>query len=280
MRTLERHNASIWYRVAGRGPAVVFANAWATSAEMWRLVIERMAPRFRCIGYDMRGVGRSLAGHEASFELDDHVEDLLAVCEAENVYDAHLVGHELGGRIAALAVRMHPQLAATLTISGWWGAAEVNEALGRIDRFKQAASLLLRDLGSFPVLRNVVGWSYRRVPEPERTELLDRFAEVDARGAYVTAQAASDPVARAAFNEAVGQLRLPMLLIAGAEDREAARAGLRGLYERLPDVTLATIRGAAAMPMLEYPRQFARTLADFISEHADREQLAIKEERA
>ena len=267
MPNVVTERAVLDYSAKGAGPPVVFVSGWGMTRTMWEPAVERLSKRFRCISYDARGLGRSFASEQAGFELEDHAEDLRAVCEAEDALDAHVVGHELGGRVAALAIRMHPQLAVTLTVVGWWGGARINEALGDFARFRQAASLLLRDLGSFPVLRNLVAWGYRRAPEPYRTRLFDEFAELDAHVAYSTAVAAADPATMAAFDAAVARLAIPVLLVQGGEDREAARMGLRGLFERLPHVDLATVHGSGSLPMLEHPDAFARTLAAFFAEH-------------
>lgn len=267
MPTLETDTATIYYEAHGQGTPVVFASGWGMSHTSWEPAVERLSRRFRCIVYDARGTGRSVADDTATLELDEHADDLAAVCEAEGVFDAHVVGHELGGRVAAVAVRRHPQLATTLTIVGWWGSARIHEALGDFARFRQAASLLLHDLGSFPVLRNLVAWGYRRVPEPHRTALFEEFAALDARSAYMTAMAADDPAASTAFDDAVSRLTLPVLLVQGGEDREAARVGLRSLFRRLEHVDLATIHGAGPLPMLEHPDAFARTLTQFFAEH-------------
>jgi pimeloyl-ACP methyl ester carboxylesterase len=267
MPTLRTENAELFYEKRGAGRPVVFINGWGTASECWAAAVARLAQRFTCLTYDPRGVGRSWASEGASFEPDAHVEDLAELCEAERIFDAHLIGHDLGGRVAMLAARMHPQLASTITVVSWWGASEIRQTLGEFARFRQAASLLLRDLGTFPVLRNLVAWSYRRVPEPHRTALFERFAELDARAAYLTLMGAADPAAAAAFDDAVGRLAIPALLVQGGEDREAARAGLRRLFDRLPNVDLATIHGAGSLPMLEYPDAFCRTLEQFFAEH-------------
>jgi pimeloyl-ACP methyl ester carboxylesterase len=267
MPTLRTDHAALYYEEHGDGPPVVFVNGWGLSHTVWELVVERLSARFRCIVYDGRGVGRSSADDGSTFELDEQADDLYAVCEATDAFDAHVVGHELGGRVATLAVRRHPQIASTLTVVGWWGAAHIQEAMGDFARLRKAASLLLHDLGSYPVVRNLVAWSYRRVPEPRRTRLFEEFAALDAQTAYLTAAAVDDPANAASFEDAVVRLRVPVLLVQGGEDREAARLGLRGMFKRLEHVDLATIHGSGPLPMLEYPDPFARTLAQFIVEH-------------
>lgn len=270
MPLIETSTGTLSWEQHGDGPPVVFVSGWAMSRTCWALVVERLSKRFRCITYDPRGIGRSLLYPSATCELDDHAEDLMSVCEAAGAFDAHVVGHELGGRVAAIAVRQHPQIAQTVTIVGWWGAARIEEAAGELAKIRQAASLLLQDLGSFPVLRNLVAWSYRRAPEPYRTRLFDEYSQMDARVAYTTAAAASDPAAAVAFDDAVARLAMPVLLVQGGDDREAAREGLRALFRRLEHVDLATIHGSGPLPMLEHPQAFARTLSQFILEHGAR----------
>lgn len=267
---IETDSGTLSLEERGDGPPVVFVSGWAMSRTCWGPVVERLSKRYRCITYDPRGCGRSLVRPTVSFELEDHADDLLAVCNATDALDAHIVGHELGGRVAAVAVRMHPQIAQTVTLVGWWGAARIEEAMGEVAKFRQAASLLLQDLGSFPVFRNLVAWSYRRVPEPHRTKLFDEFSQLDARVAYSTAVAASDPAAAVTFDEAVARLAMPVLLVQGGDDREAAREGLRGMFRRLEHVDLATIHGSGPLPMLEHPDAFARTLGQFFGEHGSR----------
>lgn len=237
----------------------------------WQPTVEILSRRFRCITYDARGLGLSYASDMASFDPQDHANDLKEICQAEGIFDAHLVGHELGGRVASLVARQYPQLCGTLTLVGWWGMAHLDEVVGDFTRFKQAASLLLRDLGSFPVLRNLVAWGYRRAPEPYRTRLFDEFSAIDAKAAYLTAQAASEPAAVAEFEDAVGRIGIPVLLVQGSEDRDAARKGLRALFERLAHVDLATVHGAGSLPMLEHPKPFARTLAQFFNEYGPKD---------
>jgi pimeloyl-ACP methyl ester carboxylesterase len=268
MPEIRTDSARLSYEAHGDGEPVVFVSGWCLSRACWEPVVERLSRRYRCVVYDPRGVGRSEASETATFELDDLVDDLAAVCDAAGAHDAHIVGHDLGGRVAAVAVRRHPQIARTLTIVGWWGEAEIHQALGDFARFRQAASLLLRDLGSFPVLRNLVAWGYRRAPEPYRTRLFEEFAAIDARAAYMTAMGATDPAAGMEFDDAIARMRLPVLLVKGGEDRETARRGLRGVFQRLPHVDLATVHGAGSLPMLEHPNAFTRTLAGFLAEHA------------
>ncbi len=267
MPAVRTPTATLYYESHGSGPPVVFVSGWGLSHICWEPVVELLSDRFRCIVYDARGTGRSRVAADAPFELQDLVDDLQVLCERESVFDAHIVGHELGGRVAVLAARLHPQIAATLTITGWWGAAEIHEAIGDFARFRKTASLLLHDLGSFPVLRNLVAWGYRRAPEPQRSALFEEFAALDAQAAYQTAVGADDPAACEAFDEAVTKVSLPVLLIQGSDDREAARRGLRGLFRRFGHVDLATIHGSGPLPMLEHAGPFARTLAQFFTEH-------------
>ena len=70
----------------------------------------------------------------------------------------------------------------------------------------------------------------------------------------------------AAFDrrDALPAIGVPVLCIAGAHDRTAPPAVLRGMAARIPHATVHEIAGAGHLAPLEQPREFHRALLDFI----------------
>ena len=52
--------ASVRWRKAGQGPALVFLHGFPLSGEAWNKVIARLADRFTCITLDLIGLGDAL----------------------------------------------------------------------------------------------------------------------------------------------------------------------------------------------------------------------------
>jgi pimeloyl-ACP methyl ester carboxylesterase len=125
------------------------------------------------------------------------------------------------------------------------------------------ASLALRELAAYPLLRNVVARRFRRAPRPYRDRLFRDFAELSPRAAYETALSASSDEAVAILNEAIKRTASPVLFICGEKDKKGA-AEARKLFSLASAAKLATLRDCGFLPMLEYRRQFVKLIEDFV----------------
>lgn len=104
------------YVDTGSGFPVVLVHGWPQSWFEWRHVIERLAPRYRIIAPDLRGLGdstRPLAGYDSQTLAGDIHELLTAHL---GVASCHLVGHDWGGPTAFALAAAHPEAVRTLTI--------------------------------------------------------------------------------------------------------------------------------------------------------------------
>lgn len=113
------------YEVTGSGPlTVVLTHGLAASGETWRGIVERLAPRYRVLTWDLRGHGRS-AAPEGPYTIPDLAVDLLAVLDDAGVDRAVVLGHSAGGVIALQFALDHPQHTAGLALIGT--ASECNQ---------------------------------------------------------------------------------------------------------------------------------------------------------
>jgi len=80
----------------GRGPVLLFVHTGFWSF-IWRDVILRLAPDFRCVCFDAPGTGQSDRLPTSSISLERASRALTAVIEALNLTDITLVFHDLGG---------------------------------------------------------------------------------------------------------------------------------------------------------------------------------------
>lgn len=220
--------------------------------------------RHRCLIYDSRGVGRSQPSSiNASFTIEDHAEDLHSVLGAEEIFDATIVGHEMGSLVAAVNANRHPQdLSSLIVVSPRRGFSQ--------DDVKDLAvltpaSLALRELAAYPLLRNLVARRFRRAPQPYRDRLFKDFAELSPRAAYETALSASTGEAVAILEDLVERTISSILFVCGEKNKKGA-AEARRLFSLARAGKLATMRDCGFLPMLEYRRQFVKLVEDFVSE--------------
>lgn len=80
-------------------PTIVFVHGYPDTKSVWYPVLERLAPEFHVVAYDVRGAGQSSAPRGRSAYSFEHLAaDFEAVCEAVAPGAAvHLVGHDWGG---------------------------------------------------------------------------------------------------------------------------------------------------------------------------------------
>lgn len=122
----ENLQLAVW-RSGADGPPVVFVHGYPDTHAVWDRVVARLAGRFRCLAYDVRGAGASEAprGREG-YRLSHLLNDLVAVLDSSFPDEpVHLVAHDWGSIQAWDAVvrersdaRLHGRIASYTTISG------------------------------------------------------------------------------------------------------------------------------------------------------------------
>lgn len=256
-------NGHLYYEIVGDGPPLVFVSGWAMSCECWRPAVAMLKRKYRCLIYDNRGVARSQPSSiDASFTIENHAEDLHSLMDATGIFDATIVGHELGSLIAAANSARHPQDTKSLiVVSPRRGFSE--DDVKNLAVFTPA-SLALRELAVYPLLRNLVARRFRRAPQPYRDTLFSDFADLSPRAAYETALSASSDWTAMLLDDAVRDATFPVLIICGDKDKKGA-AEARRLFSLAGAGKLATLSDCGFLPMLEFRRQFAKLIEDYVS---------------
>lgn len=232
------------------------------SCECWRPAVSLLKRKHRCLIYDSRGLGRSQpTSINASFTIEDHAADLHRVLEAAGIFDAAIVGHEMGSLVAAANAARHPQDVRSLVVVSPRAGMSPDD-VKNLAVFTPA-SLALRELAAFPLLRNLVTRRFHRAPQPYRDRLFNDFAELSPRAAYETALSASAQESIAVLEDFVARGSSPVLFICGEKDKKGV-AQSRRLFSLARAGKLATMRDCGFLPMLEYRRQFERLVGEFV----------------
>jgi pimeloyl-ACP methyl ester carboxylesterase len=114
--SLTVNGIDVFYRDEGAGDPIIFGHSSVATGGQWRLAIERLSGRYRCLAPDHIGYGRS-----GAYSGEGSLTDLeIAVIEAlldRTGGPAHFVGHSLGGAILArAAVRMPDRVRSLIVI--------------------------------------------------------------------------------------------------------------------------------------------------------------------
>lgn len=99
MPHVQSGDTRVFWEEEGEGEPVLLVMGHAFDSRMWHRVVAALAPRYRAIVFDNRGVGRT-EWPGTPFGIPDLAADGLAVLDAAGVDRAHVYGVSMGGLTA------------------------------------------------------------------------------------------------------------------------------------------------------------------------------------
>jgi 3-oxoadipate enol-lactonase len=196
----------------GDGPALLLLHGWMVSADLnWITAYDPLAAAgYRVIAPDHRGHGRGLRT-PAHFRLADCADDAAAILRHEGIEGALAVGYSMGGPIACLLARDHPELVAGLVLCAT--APDWQEP--HMKRGWRLMSLLRLELGLFPNAAWRAGLRALGLPDSTGTT----WAAVElSRGSARDIAEAGRELGRYDGRPWLGRLRQPRAVIVPVED--------------------------------------------------------------
>lgn len=207
---------------------LVFIHGWLLSRQYWQPLIERLAPDYQCLTYDLRGFGDSQpypaprSHFHAGYTPGAYARDLVILLDKLGISSAWLIGHSLGGSIALwCAAQLPSQVKGTFCVNSGGGIYIKEE----FERFRAAGQVFVRMrprwLGRLPLIdllftRDSVArpiaryWARQRLidfvtahPEAALGTLLDSTTEAEVHR----------------LPQLVSKLKQPLYFITGTEDK-------------------------------------------------------------
>ena len=90
-------------------PTVLLLHGWTATADLnFHTCYDELARTYRVLALDHRGHGRGLRT-KRTFRLEDCADDAIALLDALGIDRALVVGYSMGGPVALLAWRRHPE---------------------------------------------------------------------------------------------------------------------------------------------------------------------------
>ena len=148
-------------------PTVVLLHGWIASGGLnWFQAFEALRGRYRVLAPDLRGHARGIRC--GRFRLADCADDVAALLRKRRVQNAIIVGYSMGGPVAQLVWRRHPELVSGLVLAATSGRPMRSRGIGLfVTGIMEAAAVAGRVIS----LRNLFGKAIRISADPEVGEL-------------------------------------------------------------------------------------------------------------
>ena len=245
------------FHMADQGPrdgaAVVFANSLGTDLRLWDALIPHLPGGLRLIRYDMRGHGLSETT-PGPYSIELLADDAAGLIRALELRDVVFIGLSIGGLVGQSLALRHGDLLRGLVISN--SAAKIGDAEmwnARIAAIREGSIAAI----SGATMERWFSPAFRATPALGPWQ---RMMERQPQEGYTACCAA---IAAADLRDDLPALRLPVQVIGGGLDGSTPPDLVRATAALIAGADYAEIAGAAHLPCVEAPADYAAILARF-----------------
>jgi 3-oxoadipate enol-lactonase/4-carboxymuconolactone decarboxylase len=232
-------------------PVVMFASSLGTTHAMWDDQAEALRRDFRVLRYDHRGHGGSPVP-PGPYTIDELADDALALLDRLGIARATFVGLSIGGAVAITAALRAPERFERLVLCStaaqfpppeqWAERAATVRAEG-VEAVADAALERWLTPGAPPELRERLRAMLLSTPREGYAACCEALGGYDARGR-------------------LGELTMPVLAIAGADDPTTPPDVMRQIVDEIPGARLHVIERTRHISNVERPDEFNRVLRE------------------
>jgi pimeloyl-ACP methyl ester carboxylesterase len=271
LRGGEVDGLSLHYLVEGQGPAVILVHGLGGFAESWRHNVAALADRATVYALDLPGYGRS-AKPRTHYGLTYFARALHGFVETMGLSRVSLVGHSLGGAVAATYALTHPtrveRLALVSAVVPGFGY-ELSWAYRLVATVGVGEALSL--LGCAPVYKAALARCFHRALPAEVDFLVDSYYEeragAPARAAYLATlrHVRTDFVDHAEnYRRAMATLDHPVLVVHGQQDPVVPAVHCSNVADGVARGRVRFIDDCGHFPQIEQPTVVNGWLRQFL----------------
>jgi esterase len=250
----------VHYRIIGEGQPLIILHGLFGSADNWQTLAKGFAEKFKVVLVDQRNHGH--APHTDEMNYDVMADDLLELFQKENLKNAILMGHSMGGKTAMWFAQKHTELLDKLIVVDMGLKkypphhqiifdALLSLDLNNIKSRKEAEEHLrktITDIGVLQFLLKNLYWSDKEKLD-WRFNLQVLYREIDGILEAVPA----------------GRVDVNTLFIRGEKSNYILDSDFEKIKEHFPNSKIETVAGAGHWVHAEKPREFFERISEFIN---------------
>jgi abhydrolase domain-containing protein 6 len=248
----------------GSGETIVLLHGFGADKDNWIRFTRALPKEYRVIAFDLPGHGDNLKDNDNTYTIDFITQGFADAADALKLDRFHIVGNSMGGWVGILYTNRNPERVITL---GLFDTAGINspEPSDLVKAIEKGQNILIPT--SEDAFKELMGYAFYKepfIPWPVPL-VLARKSVADApfkQKMWKDIRSTYKDVA-----SILPDLRLPVLILWGAQDRITHVSSVQVLERYLPNSKTVIMPDCGHMPMLERPKEAAMDYVTFLKEH-------------
>lgn len=257
----QTNGITMYYEAHGEGAPVLLIGGLGADGHLWYRQVPALATRFQVITPDNRGAGRTDAPDEA-YSIRAMADDLAGLLEGLRISTVGVVEASMGGFIAQEFALAYPSNVSKLALccTSFGGRKSVPIPQETVTLLQNRTGDPAKDLQAFLGIQ--FGTSYPQTHARDiETYVKWRVAHPQPLSAYQRQLAAAvghDTEAR------LGQLRMPVLILHGGQDRMVPAGNAHLMAARIPTADVHVFPDAGHLFLWECADEANQMLVEFL----------------
>lgn len=250
----------IAYLEGGQGPTTLLIHGFGGDKEHWTRFARQLTDRYHVIAVDLPGFGESSRIEGQSYGPKEQAERLDQLRAILGVEKMHVLGNSMGGMIAGVYAHQHQDRVLSLTLidSGGIRSPEPSELSRELAQGRNPLLVQSRE-----DMDRLLDFSFHKRPFIP-TLVIDRLYETTAPYQEWNSRIFKEIQASGtAVEDALPDLRMPVLVIWGENDRVIHVSSTKTVQKVKPDAVIKVIPECGHAPMIEKVDETAEVVLEF-----------------
>lgn len=245
------------FRSRGAGETIIFLHGLLGSSKSWAFQFESLSANFHVVAWDAPGFGRS---DLVTDSIDAYVAVLNEFIGSLDKPKVNLVGHSMGGTVAARLAARHPDLVSRLVLSCTHPGYGDAESTPMPEKFEQRMREL-REIGpqAFGINR-----ARSLLPKSVAPVVFGYAAEIASETNPEGLRRATRMLQLADNRPLLPKLRMPVLILTGEKDKDVQPRLKADLLKLTPATRHVEMPGLAHAPYFEAPEYYSSLIEEFL----------------
>lgn len=254
-------HTSFSYRMGGKGKTVMLIHGFAEDGSGWDHQAEFLQSRFQVMVPDLPGSGASPVG-KTSWTMEYFADALLALLNHENIQQAVLIGHSMGGYITLAFAEKYPE---RLLGFGLFHSTAYPDSEERKD-IRRRGIALIKEHGAARFLQQTIPNIFSSHTKEQQPQLVKDFID---RNTYFKDESLiryyEAMILRPDRTAVLRNAKVPVLFVIGEQDNTIP-ADQMLQQSHLPSIShVALLKRSGHMGTMEEPARANTILADYLA---------------